>query len=528
MLTAEQRLSGLAPDLAQRMRAIEQALQQRRVAEAERAVIAALALAPQHPEVLRLFAVTQIGSGRPEPALQALRQAHAQRPDDPLIYLAFGSAFEGVKDYARARESLRRACELGPDLPSAWFNYGLRLMLDNDGDAAVAPLQRAVALEPRMHAARVTLANLLAADGKMREAEREYRTIIATQPEAGYAWWGLAALRPMPLDASDMAAMRKALAGPSANPSQRVALQFALAMALEQQGDFAGAFALMQAGHALARRSEPHDAAAFTRHVDGILKAFPSPPQGAATAQGEEVIFIASLPRSGSSLTEQILASHSQVEGGMELHDLSQEIMDESDRVRAAFPHWVATHSAEQWQQLGQRYLARTARWRARRPRMTDKMPANWTYVGTILAMLPQARVVICRRDALETCLACYRYMFARHPYTHTFADLAAQWRDFDRAVRHWQALYPDRVRVQVYEELVADPETQIRELLAFCGLPFEEACLNFHATERRVTTPSAAQVREPLRRDTARGDKYGALLDPLRAALGMPPFQGM
>jgi hypothetical protein len=157
---------------------------------------------------------------------------------------------------------------------------------------------------------------------------------------------------------------------------------------------------------------------------------------------------------------------------------------------------------------------------------MTDKMPANWMYIGTILAMLPDARVVICRRDPLETCLACYRYMFARHPYTHTFADLAAHWRDFDRAVRHWQALYPDRVRVQVYENLVAEPEAQIRELLEFCGLPFEDACLNFHATERRVTTPSAAQVREPLRRDTARAGKYGALLDPLRDALGMPRFQ--
>jgi len=140
---------------------------------------------------------------------------------------------------------------------------------------------------------------------------------------------------------------------------------------------------------------------------------------------------------------------------------------------------------------------------------------------------LPEARVVICRRDPLETCFACYRYMFTQHAYTHDLADLASHWREFDRAVRHWSALYPDRVRVQVYEELVADPETQIRELLAFCGLPFEEACLNFHATERRVTTPSAAQVREPLRRDTARADKYGSLLDPLRAALDMPPFPG-
>jgi len=157
----------------------------------------------------------------------------------------------------------------------------------------------------------------------------------------------------------------------------------------------------------------------------------------------------------------------------------------------------------------------------------TDKLPTNWLFVGAIRAMLPQARIVIVRRDPLENCLACWRFLFNHHAYTHDFGDLAAYWREFDRATRQWQAAYPDRVRVQVYENLVAEPEAQIRALLEFCGLPFEAACLDFHATERRVTTPSAAQVREPLRSDTARAAKYGALLDPLRAALGMPQFQG-
>jgi hypothetical protein len=199
--------------------------------------------------------------------------------------------------------------------------------------------------------------------------------------------------------------------------------------------------------------------------------------------------------------------------------------MGECARLRSAFTDWSRTHSLQEWHALGKKYLERTHRWRIHRPRMTDKMPANWMYIGAILAMLPQARVVICRRDPLETCLACYRYIFAKHPYTHDFSALAAHWRDFDRAVHQWQALYPDQIRVQEYEALVADPQAQIRELLAFCGLPFEQACLNFHSTSREVNTPSAAQVREPLRTDTARSGKYGALLDPLRKALRLPPF---
>ena len=176
---------------------------------------------------------------------------------------------------------------------------------------------------------------------------------------------------------------------------------------------------------------------------------------------------------------------------------------------------------------MGRRYLERTAKWRSNTPRFTDKMPSNWHYVGAIRAMLPGAKIIIVRRDPLETCLSCYRQRLANSEYTRTFADLGAAWRDFDRTVKYWLALHPGRVYESVYEEFVVDPEKKIRELLAFCELPFEAQCLEFHKTERKVHTPSATQVREPLRRDTARTHLYGALLNPLRAALGMPPFSG-
>ena len=526
MLTQQQRLAGLSPDLARRALAITQALEQRRLDEAERGAIAALALAPKHPEILRLFGAIQLSRGRNEAAVDTLLQARALRPDDPMIHNALGGAYEGIQDFNRSREALRRACELGPDLATCWFNYGRRLFVDGDTEAAIPVLRRAVELAPGHVSSRTMLANLLRADGKTEEATVQLRRVIADDPtHAGHAWWSLAMLKPLPFTADDIAVIQRLLRGTLAD-GDRVAIGFAVAMALEHRGDFSGAFAAMQVAHACARRSEPYDAAAVRRHADDILATFLPPPAGSETARGEEAIFIVSLPRSGSTLTEQILSSHSQVEGGAELPDLLQVIMEECDRVRQPVPAWVRAPTPAQWQALGQQYLARTARWRQRRPRVTDKMPGNWLYVGAILAMLPQARVVICRRDPLETCLACYRYMFTRHPFTHHFSDLASRWRDFDRAATHWKRLYPERVREQVYEDLQADPETQIRQLLAFCNLPFEENCLNFHATERRVVTPSAAQVREPIRRDTARADKYGALLDPLRAALGMAPFQ--
>lgn len=527
MLTQAQRMDGLANDQIEQVMAIGQALQQGRIAEAERGIIAALARAPQHPEILRLFGMLQVRQGRFAAAVDTLLHAAMLRPDDPLIYNGLGGAYEGIRDNTRSREALRRACELGPELALCWFNYARRVFADGETEAAVPALQRVIELQSDHVSARTMLANLLRADGKVAEAETQFRRIASDHPtRAGLAWWGLALLKPIPLNDDDIATMRRVLQENEITGYDRVATGFALAMALEQRGDFPAAFAAMSNAHTYASRREPYDAMAFAKHIQGITQAFSSTPDGSAEAQGEEVIFIVSLPRSGSTLTEQILASHSQVEGGTELPDLPQVVMNESDRVRQAFPQWVRTHTPAQWQGLGQKYLTRTAQWRQRRPRFTDKAPGNWQYVGVILAMLPNARVIICRRDPLETCLACYRYIFTGHPYTHDLQDLATHWRDFDAAAKQWKQQYPDRVREQIYENLVTDPETQIRELLAFCDLPFEDACLNFHANKRRVTTPSAAQVREPIRRDTARAYKYGALLDPLRTALGMPPFE--
>ena len=520
MLTPQQRLAGLSPETAGRVAAIAQAQQRGDLESAERHLDAVLAAAPQHPEVLRVCGVVRSARGRHAEAIEALLRALALRPDDAMIHNALGGAYERIGDGARARAALRRACELGPEIAPCWFNYGYRLYVDGDFDAAVAALRRAVALAPRHLQARTLLADALNAEGESAQAVAAYRGIIAVSPQdAAQAWWSLATLRPLPLDANDVAVLRRLLDATDLSDSDRVTISFALAIALEARGDYAGAFATMQAAHALARRGEPYDAAAFSRSVDATLNAFPAAACADVEAGGE-VIFIVSMPRSGSTLVEQILAAHSRVHGAAELNDLPQVILQECNRRGTELPQWARTHTAQDWRRLGRQYLERTARWRTRRPRHTDKLPGNWLYVGAIFAMLPNARVVVVRRDPLETCLGCYRYMFRRHPYTHDFADLARRWHDFDRAVRHWQALYPERVRVQGYEDLLADPDGQIRALLAFCDLPFEDGCLAFHAAARRVTTPSAAQVREPLRRDTARTQAYGALLDPLRDAL--------
>lgn len=520
-------MAGLSPELAQHMAAITDALRQRRLDEAERGVIAAYQRAPNHPEVLHQFGRVHCLRGRFEQGLELLVRAAQLRPNDALIFSNLGDAYESLMDITHARIAFEHACKVGAEYPSCWYNLARRQMADGDVPAAIAALQRATQLASNHMGARSMLASALNADGRTDEAIVQYRRIIADGGEgAGAAWQGLALLKPIPFDDADIASMQRMLAA-NLSDNDRVSVGAALALAYENRKEYALALAQFKDVHALMARKEHYHAAEFSSHVDAVLSAFPGSTPESPAKQGKEAIFIVSLPRSGSTLTEQILASHSQVEGTIELPDVSQVLMDESDRVQKSFLEWAHTHTGEQWQQLGQRYLQRTARWRRRKPRATDKSVGNWRYIGAILSMLPEAKIVILRRDKLETCFGCYRYLVTRHPYTHDFNDLAQHYRDFDRSIAHWKALYPGRIREQIYEDLVADPEKEIRDLLAYCDLPFEEACLNFHETERRVSTPSASQVREKIRKDTARTDKYGALLDPLRAALGIPPFAG-
>ena len=320
--------------------------------------------------------------------------------------------------------------------------------------------------------------------------------------------------------------MRDALASPQARNDDKVATGFALAKALEDTGHYAESLAALEQAKEISRRQQTWDAADFSHTVSELLAAFTPPPTtGNVQELGREVIFIVGLPRSGSTLVEQILASHPQVEGTGELSDLKSVLVEESRRRNAPFPGWVSAAQSTDWERLGRRYLQRTAHWRQHRPIFTDKLPNNWMFIGAIMAMLPSARIVCCRRDSLETCFSCYRQYRNHHDYTDTFADLASFWRDYDRSVRLWRAQYPDHVYEHDYEKLLSNPEACLRQLLEFCGLPWDPRCLQFHENRREVHTPSATQVREPLRRDTARGPRYGILLNPLRAALRLPMF---
>lgn len=520
------RLQGLSQAAIPHVLATAQALEMGRPDEAAARLAPLLKSDPQHPEVLRLHAGVLDLRGKPGEAALVMQAAIAQRPGDPLYYNTLGAVLGASGDYEGAIAALRRACELQPSLATAWFNLGVMLTRSVRHAEAIKALQRAVALDPAHTDARALMADMLRIENRAEDAAVEYRGILSERPWAGMAWWGLADIKTLSFEQDDVEKMRRAMTDSRATDNDRIATGFALAKALDDESRYAESLQALAQANAIARTRRRWSATQFSAAAAKFIETFTAPPAGASDAAlGHEAIFIVGLPRSGSTLVEQILASHSQVEGPGELPDLPLVLAEESRRRGAPFPSWVAQMQPADWQRLGGRYLQRTAHWRARRSLFTDKLPGNWLYVGAIRAMLPGARIVACRRDPLETCFSCYRQYLEGNEYARTFDDLAAYWRDYDRTIGHWRALYPTHVREHVYEELLADPDASIRALIDFCGLPFEEGCLHFHETARDVRTPSAMQVRQPLRRDTARAPRYGTLLDPLRRALGLPAF---
>lgn len=489
---------------------------------AEQSFEQALIRAPDHPRLLQAQAEVVQRLGRPAQAVELLRRAIAHCPGDAAPHIQLGTALADAGDTDAALAAMRRCCELVPDSSAAWFNLGKMLRSGTRVEESLQPLQRALTLAPDMESAHFLTAEVLTMLGRTDEAVAQYRELLKHVPQCGLAWWGLANLKIARFEADDLQKLRQLSMRADIPLDERIAACFALAKALEDQGMWADAYASYVDANALARRRFRWNAEEFSGWMDALLGRFdPAIAAPIDGKMGEEVIFMVGMPRSGSTLVEQIVAAHGDVEGGSELTALPFIISEESRRRGRPFPDWVPDATRDDWLRLGQRYLERTASWRARRPRFTDKTPSNWMLVGAIRAMLPGARIVDCRRDALETCWSCFRQIFwSGHEYSYDFEDLADYRRVYVRAMQRWRVRHDSHIHEQVYESLVADPDAQTRALLDACGLSFDPACLRPHEATRSVRTASAAQVRQPIQRDTARLPRYGALLDPLRQAL--------
>jgi len=377
----------------------------------------------------------------------------------------------------------------------------------------------------------MSLGHALKTEGKTERAISAYRRALELDPGFGSAWWSLANLKTVRFDARDIAAMQAQLQRDGLADEQRLQVHFALGKALEDAGDHAASFAHYAQGNALRRAQLPYDAAQNSQRRQRAQSVY-TPAffrERAGSGDPDQApVFIVGMPRAGSTLVEQILSSHPQVEATMELPDLIAIVRDlraRSPRPEATSYHdIVAAMDPAEFRALGQRYLA-TSRVQRKlgRPFFIDKMPNNFAHVGLIQLILPNAKIIDARRHPMACCFSNFKQHFARgQAFSYDLADMGRYYADYVALMAHFDAVMPGRVHRVVYEHMVADTETQVRALLDYCGLDFDERCLRFFENDRPVRTASSEQVRQPIYRDGVdQWRHFEPWLEPLQLALG-------
>jgi tetratricopeptide (TPR) repeat protein len=387
--------------------------------------------------------------------------------------------------------------------------------------------EQLVRAHPESSGSWMRYAYALKAVGRFGEAVAAFRTAVAADPSNGGAWWGIADLKLARIFPADIGRMEAAIEQLPAGAA-RIDLHFALAAAFDQAKEYAAAAGHLRQGNALRLETSPYDSDGFQRQIDAAIQTY-TPAFFAKHAEAGEPssapIFVLGMPRSGSTLVEQILSSHPRVEGTEELFAVQQiaaELLGPG--AGGAVNEIVSSLDGPDFGKLGRRYLELTrSRRKTGRERFTDKNPANWQQIGLIHAMLPSAKFVDIRRNPLDCCFANYsQHFLVGADYSYGLEEVAAQYRDYVRFMRHFDEVLPGRVHRLIYEDLVSDTEAEVRRLLDYLELPFEERCLRFFETDRPVHTPSSEQVRQPINRaGIGKWKNYEPWIGDLREALG-------
>jgi tetratricopeptide (TPR) repeat protein len=383
-------------------------------------------------------------------------------------------------------------------------------------------------------------AHALSAAGRQKESIAAYRRSISLAPNLGEAYWSLANLKTFRFTAEELQAMRAQLQRTDLGDEDRFHFEFSLGKAMEDAEDYAASFAHYAEGNRLRREAIYYDAdetdALVQRSKAAYTPEFFSQRAGFGS-QVPDPIFIVGLPRAGSTLIEQILSSHSQVEGTMELQNIINMVRElrgqKTDDEDPNYMRVLAQLSAEQCRALGERYLEETRIQRkTERPFFIDKMPNNWLHVGFIHLILPNAKIIDARRHPMACCFSNYKQHFARgQHYTYSLDDIGRYYAKYVELMAHMDRVLPGKIHRVFYERMIEDTESEVQRLLAYCGLPFEDACLRFYENERAVRTASAYQVRKPIFREGLdQWRHFDPWLDPLRQALGpvLPAYPGV
>jgi tetratricopeptide (TPR) repeat protein len=510
----------LRPNLAEAQNNLGNALRELgQLAEARTCYAEALKLEPELALTWSNMGQALQEEGNLREALGWYQQGLQRDPGSARIHCNLASALEELWDLERAAGHYRLALQLQPGYAEAHNGLGSVLHEQGNYPEALAQFREVLRLAPDQAGGHCNLGNLLEELGNFDEALASFREALRRDPDHPGAWSLLATLLRNRLPAEDLEAIRRLLARPHLPPAKRLALHFGLAHVLDAQGGYTEAAEHLRLGNGLCRKlwqkqGRAYDPQAHTQHVDDLIKVF-SREFCATRSFGldtEVPIFIVGLPRSGTSLTEQILASHSRVHGAGELNYLrnSLDALPAALNMTAPPLDVLPQLTPDAARQVARWHLARLRALNAGAERIVDKMPENYLYLGLIRTLFPRARIIHCTRDLRDVAVSCWMTNFRHIRWAADPDHIAARFRDYQRLMAHWRETLPGEVFEVAYEETVSDLEGVARRLIAWCGLEWEDNCLAFHETARPVRTASVTQVRQPIyTRSVARWKHY-------------------
>jgi len=459
---------------------------------------------PDHVEASRLLAGIAVGYEQYQEAKVFLLHALELAPDYLRAMVDLANVLRQLEEFDEAIDVVTRLVELAPENPEAYMVYASVVGVAGRHEDAIDAFSNAVALNPDKAGALCGMAHHLKTIGRQEEAIARYRECIAIKPDHCEAYWSLANLKTFRFEAGEIKAMQALLQKPDLDDEGRAQIHNALGLEFEAQKDFDQAFENFSLCNLARRKAEFYDPVDTEDTHDRVINIFNEKflQQEPGPDLHPTPIFVVGLPRSGSTLIEQILASHSMVDGTHELSDLSKVVraLRRGKRKEKRFPEVLQKLDAEAWAKIGQHYLERTAKHRKSAAFFIDKNPNNFVFTGLLKLAMPNARIINARRHPLDSCLGSFKQLFASgQPFSYDMTELAEYYLQYQRLMDHWHNTLPGFVLDVHYEDVVADLDGQVARILDYCGLPFEASCLRFHETDRAVKTASSEQVRQPI-----------------------------
>ena len=475
------------------------------VEKAEQLCREALKKKPDDVNGLRLLASIASKMEQKEDAIVLLERAVELKPKFAGAWADLAESYSEIENYGKALDAVQRVIQLQPELPFGFMIRGSILGKMSDHDGALQSYQDALDIEPDHMGSNMGLGNVLKTVGRHDESVTAYKKCIEIQPLFAEAYWSLANLKTYNFDDSEILEMENYVTNDVMPVSNKAFFHIALANAKEKQKKYEEAWEHFETGNNFRRQEEIYDSVQTQVTHDQLIEVFNEELVQSTKGKGcqsDSPILIVGLPRSGSTLIEQILASHSKVEGTKELPDLSllARKLTQSRPQGVKYPYAVKDMSDNELSEFGEDYLTTTKRYRTNKPYFIDKMPNNFANIGFLKMILPNAKVINAQRNPLDSCISSYKQLFYKgQSWSYDLFEIAEYYLEYQRIMDHWHTIFPGEILDLKYEALINDQKSETERLLKYCGLDWEEACLKFYETKRSINTASSEQVRQPL-----------------------------